>query len=442
MRKKTKILVVDDDPNLRKTLSDILRVKGYETAAVGTGAEAIATATHEAVSLALIDLMLPDMHGIEVMERIKAVSPLTEAIILTGHASMDTAIEATNRGAFSYLLKPYQMDDLLRNIRHGVERQQAQEEILRLASFPRLNPIPVIELDSAGELTYANPAAGKLFPDLTSIGHLHPLLNGLAETITTLRQSRQQEEMAHEVEVGNAIYELHISYVKEVDLTRIYVTDITQRKQAQDQVRASLAEKEVLLQEIHHRVKNNLQIVISLLRLQSRQITDKYYLELLKEIQARIRVMSLIHEKLYRSADFTRIGFKDYIKSLAEGLMSTYGTNDGKIALEIDAEAVFLEIDKAIPCGLIINELITNAIKYAFPDDRRGKVSILLHQSPGKEIELVIRDNGIGLPEKLDIRKTQTMGMQLVTSLAEDQLRGKLELEQDKGTGFRIRFRA
>lgn len=441
MKSTAKILVVDDDPILREILSDTLRIKGYETAVIGTGTEAIVAAAHETFSLALIDLMLPDMHGIEVMERIKAVSPLTEAIILTGHASMDTAIEATKRGAFSYLLKPYQVDDLLQNVRHGVERQQAQEEILRLASFPRLSPNPVVELDSAGGVTYVNPAAEKLFPGLSSIGQSHPLLNGLPEMIIALRQSRQQEEVVHEAKIGNATYELHISYVQEVDLTRIYIMDITQRKQAQDQVRASLAEKEVLLQEIHHRVKNNLQIVISLLRLQSRQITDKYYLELLKEIQARIRVMSLIHEKLYRSADFTRIGFKDYIKSLAEGLMNTYGTNGGRVTLEIDAEAVFLEIDKAIPCGLIINELITNAIKYAFPDDRKGKISILLHQAPGNEIELIIRDNGIGLPEELDIRKTPTMGMQLVTSLAEDQLRGKLELEHDKGAGFRIRFK-
>lgn len=225
MKSTAKILVVDDDQILREILSDTLRIKGYETAVVGTGTEAIVTAAHETFSLALIDLMLPDMHGIEVMERIKAVSPLTEAIILTGHASMDTAIEATKRGAFSYLLKPYQVDDLLQNVRHGVERQQAQEEILRLASFPRLSPNPVVELDSAGGVTYVNPAAEKLFPGLSSIGQSHPLLNGLPEMIIALRQSKQQEEVVHEAKIGNATYELHISYVQEVDLTRIYIMD-------------------------------------------------------------------------------------------------------------------------------------------------------------------------------------------------------------------------
>src|ERR1017187_1500060 len=127
MKQKTKILVVDDDANLRKTLADILRVKGYEIAVAASGAEAIAAAEREVFSLALIDLMLPDMSGLEVMARIKAISPLTEAIILTGNASMDTAIEATRQGAYSYLLKPYQMGDLLLNIRHGIERHHAQE---------------------------------------------------------------------------------------------------------------------------------------------------------------------------------------------------------------------------------------------------------------------------------------------------------------------------
>lgn len=235
MKQKAKILVVDDEPNLRKTLADILRVKGYETVAASTGAEAIAAAEHETFSLALIDLMLPDMLGLDVMARIKAISPLTEAIILTGHASMDTAIEATGQGAFSYLLKPYQMDDLLQTIRHGIERQQAQEEILRLASFPRLHPSPVIEVNVAGEVTYANPAAEKLFPDIGSMGRLHPLLNGLPE-FNEFRQNKQQADVVREVEVGQATYELHISYVQEVDLVRVYVLDITQRKRHEEEI--------------------------------------------------------------------------------------------------------------------------------------------------------------------------------------------------------------
>lgn len=236
MERKEKILVVDDDPNLRKTLADILRVKGYETAVAGTGTEAIAAAERGMFSLALIDLMLPDIPGLEVMERIKTISPLTEAIILTGHASMDTAIKATSQGAFSYLLKPYQMDELLQQITHAVERKQAQEEILRLASFPRLLPNPVIELDPRGQVTYLNPAAERLFPELAAQGLSHSLLQGLEGQVASLQQGKQQGEVVHEVTLGGETYELHISYVREAFLIRIYVLVVTQRKRAEEEI--------------------------------------------------------------------------------------------------------------------------------------------------------------------------------------------------------------
>lgn len=240
MKQKTRILVVDDDANLRKTLSDILKVKGYETAVAANGAEAIAMAEHETFSLALIDLMLPDMPGLEVMARIKAISPLTEAIILTGHASMDTAIEATKQGAFSYVLKPYQMDDLLLKIERGVERQQAQEEITRLASFPGLLPSAVIEVNASGEVTYANPVAEKLFPDLRlpdpgMKAWAHPLLNG-STGFDELRQNKQQADVIREVEIEQATYELHTHYIQGLDLIRVYALDITKRKKAEQEI--------------------------------------------------------------------------------------------------------------------------------------------------------------------------------------------------------------
>ena len=256
MKTKGKILVVDDDPNLRKTLSDILRVKGYETAVAASGAEAIAAAEHETFSLALIDLMLPDMPGLEVMARIKAISPPTEVIILTGHASMDTAIEAIRQGAYSYLFKPYQMEDLLQKIRYGVERQQAQEEIIRLASFPRLHPSPVIELNSSGEVTYANPVAEKLFPDLISMGRSHPLLMD-CKIFNEFRQSKQQADVIREVEVGRATYELHAHYIQGLDLVRIYVMDITEHKRLEWQ----LAEREALFSAIFNQTSIGIELI-------------------------------------------------------------------------------------------------------------------------------------------------------------------------------------
>ncbi len=238
MKNISKLLVVDDDANLRKTLADILRIKGYEVVVAGTGAEGIAEAKRAFINVALIDLKLPDMSGIEVMMHIKEATPFTEAIILTGHAALDTAIEATNKGAFSYLLKPYEIDDLLQHIRRAVERQQSQQEILRLSSFPLLSPNPIFEADASGQITHSNPATGSLFPDLVSMGPRHPLLSGLDEVFADLRDGKQTE-MVREASVGERIFEQHISFMAESDRILIYVLDITERSRAEDALKES-----------------------------------------------------------------------------------------------------------------------------------------------------------------------------------------------------------
>lgn len=229
MHKTPKLLVIDDDPNLRKTLADILRTKGYEVAVAADGAAGILQSQCDFVSVALIDLKLPDMSGLTVMSEIKTRSPLTEAIILTGHAAMESAIAATNQGAFSYLLKPYNIENLLQHIRLAVERQQGQQEILRLASFPRMNPSPLIELDTAGVLTYLNPAAERSFPDMSALGMAHPVLAGLTDIIAGFRQQAQSEIM-REIMLDVTAYEQYVYYVQESEVFRIVMLDITELK--------------------------------------------------------------------------------------------------------------------------------------------------------------------------------------------------------------------
>jgi len=221
-------------------------------------------------------------------------------------------------------------------------------------------------------------------------------------------------------------------------LQRVYGTimDITEF----ESLRSSLTEKEVLLKEIHHRVKNNLQIVISLMRLESRAFSEERVRAALKDLETRIRAMALVHEHLYHSSDLAKIGFKDYLKGLCEELFRTYRADGGRIRLEIDAEAIALDIERAIPCGLVINELLTNAIKYAFPRNRKGTLRVAIRNASNKEIEIVVGDDGIGIPETLDIRTAKTLGLQLVTTLAENQLKGRVELERAGGTRFTIRF--
>ena len=216
------------------------------------------------------------------------------------------------------------------------------------------------------------------------------------------------------------------------------IRDITERKIAEDKIKASLHEKEVLLREIHHRVKNNLQIVSSLLNLQSQGIDNEEVQEIFKESQARVKSMAMVHEKLYQSQNLSRIQFKDYILSLVNNLLQTYLKDPSVIQLKTDIDDVYIDINTAVPSGLIINEIISNSLKYAFDDDR-GEIKISLKKYD-EEMVLKISDNGKGFPKDFDFRSTETLGLQLVNSLVQ-QLDGKIELDNTKGVGFRITFR-
>ncbi len=217
--------------------------------------------------------------------------------------------------------------------------------------------------------------------------------------------------------------------------------DITLRKRMETQVQASLKEKELLLKEIHHRVKNNMQVISSLLDLQSDHLNDKQEVELFKDSQARITSMSLIHELLYQSESLSSIDFESYIQQLVYNLQESFETDAGRIAVNIEAKDIFLGIDVATPLGLIINELVSNCFKYAFPDGKTGAISIALHTIDSNTAELIVGDNGIGIPKDLDFRRSDTLGLQLVTNLTEHQLDGNIEIGQNGGTKFRIKFK-
>ena len=215
--------------------------------------------------------------------------------------------------------------------------------------------------------------------------------------------------------------------------------DITERKQAQEQIQASLEEKELLLKEIHHRVKNNLQIISSLLNLQSAYLKEPQSIEQFKESQFRVRAMALVHEKLYQSKNLARIDFGSYTRDLTTNLLRVYRNNSNTVSLDVIADDIALDIDTAIPMGLIINELITNSLKFAFPAGQRGKISIELRRDDGHQVTLLFRDNGMGLEKDLDFRNTESLGLQLVNALTK-QLDGTIELDTKGGTAFKITF--
>jgi len=219
----------------------------------------------------------------------------------------------------------------------------------------------------------------------------------------------------------------------------VTLVDTTESKLAEEKVRASLAEKEVLLKEVHHRVKNNLQIISSLLELQSDYIRDEQSRMFFRDSQNRIRSMALVHEKLYQSESLAFVDFREYVEDLANYLFSASVKDSDLIRLTIDVGEVLLSVDEAIPCGFIINELISNSLKHAFPDDRGGEVIITCQMREDDWITLTVSDNGIGLPPDLDIGNTETLGLQLVTMLVK-QLSGRIDLSGDQGTLWEIAF--
>jgi len=216
--------------------------------------------------------------------------------------------------------------------------------------------------------------------------------------------------------------------------------DVTEDRRTREQIRASLREKEVLLQEIHHRVKNNLQVISSLLSLQSRHVSDPAALEILKESHNRVRSMALVHETLYQSGDLGRINVAEYVRRLAAHLFSSYGVSPSLVRLAIQIDVVEFGIDTAIPCGLFINELVSNALKHAFPGRRGGEVCIELRRQEDGPFLLKVSDDGVGLPPELDYENTASLGLQLVTTLAA-QLEGTLEYAGGNGTTFQLKFR-
>lgn len=202
---------------------------------------------------------------------------------------------------------------------------------------------------------------------------------------------------------------------------------------------ATLKEREVLLQEIHHRVKNNLQVISSLISMQMRQVSDASARTALAECRARVETIGLVHEQLYRARDYARVPFTDYAQSLTSNIFRTSGISPALVSLECEIEDAALPVDRAIPCGLILNELMTNALKHGFPAGRRGKVRVALHHTGPQVITLSVEDDGVGLPIGLSTENIRSLGMQLVTTLVE-QLDGTMEIERGAGTKFHVQF--
>jgi PAS domain S-box-containing protein len=239
------------------------------------------------------------------------------------------------------------------------------------------------------------------------------------------------------LEVSLLGYKIEVNNIQ-IGSFHIY-SDISKRKKYEAEIKSSLVEKEMLLKEIHHRVKNNLQIISSLLLIQSKFLKDRETKEVFLESQNRVKSIALIHEKLYQTTNFSRIDFEKYLKTFIPHLFQTFGAPTGKISYKIKADNIFLNTETAIPCGLIINEIVTNSLKHAFKSTQKGIVSVELIYHTNNYLTLIVKDNGSGIPENIEIGKSNTLGLQLI-SLLTKQLGGTIELKKQNGTEFRIKF--
>jgi PAS domain S-box-containing protein len=282
---------------------------------------------------------------------------------------------------------------------------------------------------------------GKTIFDLTSNTKIKTILDDcIAERKSSVYESTLTKKSGEMVWVSSTLNPI---FKEDKTLRNIVVidTDITYRKMMEEQVKESLNEKGLLLKEIHHRVKNNLQIIISLFNLQSSYVKDEEAFKALKEGQDRIKSMALIHERFYQSDGMSKIDFDEYIKRLSETLLQSSNLNPGQIKLQINSDKVSLDIDSAVPCGLIINELVSNSLKHAFNNNgTTGELFIGFNEDDDAKYRLTISDNGSGLPDDFSLESADSLGMQLVLALT-DQLDGSVKIDRSKGTKFIIEFK-
>ncbi len=333
----------------------------------------------------------------------------------------------------------------------AMAKTQEQSQLTQFAIDHASDPIFWLRKDAT--VFYANDAAcihsgfDKAYLEAQNI---HTLFPGLS-------QKRWHEY--YEPMVRNGVVHLEAGLMSKAGITRpmeitanfmefdgkayvcAFARDITQRIETEKQLTASLDEKELLLREIHHRVKNNMQIISSLINLQSKHVKTKKALALFRDSQHRIRAMALIHEILYRSSNIGHIDFQFYIQHLTSNLLNAFGTNDGHIQYKANIENIPFDVDDVVPAGLIINELMSNALKYAFPEKASGTIEINIHRTHDKEIRMEVKDDGKGLPPRIKPESGKTLGLHLVKTLCENQLQGRLTIHRTQGTHFIIEFR-
>jgi len=478
-----KILIIDDIMDNLVSAKAIIKqfIPNSEVLISQSGLEGIDIARKEQPDTIILDIVMPRMDGYEVCSKLKK-DELTKHIpvimitaIKSDTKSMIKGLEVGADAFFTKPLEPFEIsaqvnvmlriknaEDKLRADKKDLERQvilkteklQLSNELLKqdikerklveqalkaselqLREIIEKNADGMIITDDKGNIEFVNKVATVIFQrsseELLKKTFGYPLV--LHETT--------EIEIINNHEIVN-IAEIRVAEIKwqRQPAFLISLHDITQRKQSEKIIKKNLLEKETLLAEIHHRVKNNLQIIASLLKFQTQYIKDESLLDLFQNSISRVRSMAMIHQNLYDNNDFVNIDFEGYLQVLSKDLFSMYKVDSRNVKLNLDINNIMLDINVSVPISLIINELISNALKHAFPDNMKGTINVSAMINKEGETVIAIKDDGVGIPSNIDVFEPSTLGLRLVHLLAK-QLNAKIEKVNTKGTGISISFK-
>ncbi|MEI7856566.1 MAG: histidine kinase dimerization/phosphoacceptor domain -containing protein [Methanomicrobiales archaeon] len=460
MADKIRVLYVDDEPALLDLCKIFLEDSGeFSVETIESASAALVLLKKEPFDAIVSDYLMPGMDGIRFLAEVRTHVGKIPFILFTGKGREEIVIEAIAHGVDFYLQKggnpKAQFAELVQKIRAAVERRTSEnafkESENRYRSLVDTMQFGIVVIDAQTHtILQANPKAlemiggtGESVLGLVCHHFICPAESGKCP-ITDLGQMIDTSERILLTRRGEKIPILK-SVIrtmlggKEV-LIESFI-DITDRKKAEEAQISSLHEKELLLKEIHHRVKNNLQTIASLLYLQSLSTDDEAIKKMLNEARSRVSAMGSIHQKLYQSADLTRIPFTDYISQLIEYLKESDGVDETKIRISVSVkpEDLFFDLDTGIPCGLIINELVMNALKYAFRNRPGGTITIRMARDETDQNVLLVSDDGHGISEDFELTTMKSLGMTIVASLVR-QLGGTMEMVRQPGTTITIRF--
>ncbi|NOZ61181.1 MAG: PAS domain S-box protein [Calditrichaeota bacterium] len=402
-----------------------------------------------------MDLVAPESRPVveERMKRFVAGEPLSPKYEFTAIAKNGEKIDLEASVSYIKYKEGVATQGILRDI---TERKRAVKALMESEEKYRklVEDLPdAIVIHCEGKIVFANKASVDLIGASTigeligkpAIEFVHPdfrrdVVKRIAEAMQTGKAFPVMDEKF--LRLDGSVIDVEVRgfpvTFENKPAIQVLIRDITDKKRAEEQIKKDLREKETLIKEIHHRVKNNLMVVTSLLGLQSRRISDKEAIEAFKDSINRVYSMAMVHQKLYQSKSLSEVDFKEFISTIARHVYFNYDISR-RVKLEMDLEPIFLNIEKAVPLGLLLNELITNAMKYAFPDDRRGKIFIAFKEIKEGHCELTVMDDGVGLAPEIDFQTSDSLGMALIRQLA-DQIEGKIRLLDKKGTGFLVRF--